>query len=88
MRKGTPKYIGKILMARYDNFSVAHIWVHHILQRSIKKNPPALVLEASPCNLGVPSWVSLLPSHYNKGSSALGTFSHLKKAAIMPNLVN
>ena len=46
---------------------------------------PSLVLEASPHNIGVPSWVSLLPSHYIKGNLSLGTFIPLEKAAIMFN---
>ena len=48
----------------------------------------ALVLKASPYNVGVPSWVSLLPSHHRKGNSTFKIFSCLETAAIMPNLVN
>ena len=47
----------------------------------------ALVLEEFFYNVGVPSWVSLLPSHYDKGNLSFRTFCHLKKMAIISNLV-
>ena len=53
-----------------------------------KISHPALVLEASHCNVGIPSWVSLLPSHHGKGNSSFGTFIHLEKAAIISDLAN
>ena len=53
-----------------------------------KKSHPALILEASPHNVGVPSGVILLPNHYGKGSLTLGISSHLQKVAIVSNFVN
>ena len=43
----------------------------------------ALLLKALPHNIGVPSLVTLLPSHHGKGSISLGIFGRLEKVAIM-----
>ena len=46
-------------------------------------NRPALLLRALPKNIGVPSFVTLLPSYHGKVNSSLGTFDHLEKVAMM-----
>ena len=53
-----------------------------------KTNRPALILEVTPCNVGAPFGVSLLPHHHGKGSLTLGIFRCLGKAAIIFNLDN
>ena len=88
IRKGTWKYVGTIFMVQQKT-SVWCIYigaVHILVQHKISH--PVLVLEASPSNIGVFSWVGMLPSHHTKGNSSLGTFNPLEKLAIMFNLVN
>ena len=75
MRKGARNYISVI-------FSVVH------KSKRAKKGCPALILEVSSCKIGVTFGVSLLLSQYRKVNSTFGIFRHLKKVAIISNLVN
>ena len=43
---------------------------------------PALLLEALPRNVGVPSLVTLLLSHHGKANLSLGILGYLEKVAI------
>ena len=49
---------------------------------------PALLLEALPCDIGVPYLVTILLSHNRKGSMSPRIIGYLEKADIISNLVN
>ena len=92
MRKGTQNYAGIIFgmvlkLAQPISWCSAQVSVAHKLARA-KISRPDLIPEVSPCNVGVPFVVGLLPSCHSKGNLTLGAFRHLGKAPIMPNLAN